>query len=97
MVRYDRKMGMGTEPADNSIQLLQRIANGDREAFTQLYDRYAALVFTFATRLLHVRSDAEDLLQEVFRQVWRQAQSYNRDRGSPEAMDHHDDAKSRNR
>lgn len=82
---YDRKVDMTTELPDNSIQLLQRIANGDREAFPQLYDRYAPLVFTFATRLLRVRSDAEDLLQEVFLQVWRQAQSYQQDRGSPEA------------
>jgi RNA polymerase sigma-70 factor (ECF subfamily) len=76
---------MSVEPPDTPIQLMQRIAHGDREAFAQLYDRYASLVFTFATRLLRVRSDAEDLLQEVFLQVWRQAQSYNQDRGSPEA------------
>jgi RNA polymerase sigma-70 factor (ECF subfamily) len=36
-------------------------------------------------RMLKVRSDAEDLLQEVFVQVWRQAQNYNAERGSPEA------------
>jgi RNA polymerase sigma-70 factor (ECF subfamily) len=36
-------------------------------------------------RMLRVRSDAEDLLQEVFVQIWRQAGSYNEERGSPEA------------
>lgn len=76
---------MSAEPPDSPIQLMQRIANGDREAFSQLYDRYASLVFTFATRLLRIRSDAEDLLQEVFLQIWRQAQNYHQDRGSPEA------------
>jgi RNA polymerase sigma-70 factor (ECF subfamily) len=35
--------------------------------------------------MLGMRSDAEDLLQEVFLQVWRQAQSYSPERGSPEA------------
>ena len=35
--------------------------------------------------MLRARSDAEDLLQEVFVQVWRQARGYSADRGSPEA------------
>lgn len=76
---------MGAEPQVNPVNLVRRIARGDREAFARLYDRYASLVFTFATRLLRSRSDAEDLLQEVFVQVWRQAESYAEDRGSPEA------------
>jgi RNA polymerase sigma-70 factor, ECF subfamily len=76
---------METEPADNPVLLIQRIATGDREAFARVYDRYAALVFTFAMRLLHGRSEAEDLLQEVFLQVWRQSNNYQPQRGSPEA------------
>jgi RNA polymerase sigma-70 factor, ECF subfamily len=76
---------MEAEPADNPVALIQRIAAGDREAFARLYDRYAALVFTFAMRLLRARSEAEDLLQEVFLQVWRQSNNYQPERGSPEA------------
>jgi RNA polymerase sigma-70 factor (ECF subfamily) len=76
---------MGIEPPDTAVQLLRRVASGDREAFARLYDRYASPVFTFALRLLHTRSDAEDLLQEVFLQVWRQASDYRAERGSPEA------------
>jgi len=67
------------------IALIRRMAEADREAFGRFYDRFAPLVFTFAMRLLRARSEAEDLLQEVFLQVWRQAGSYSRDRGSPEA------------
>jgi RNA polymerase sigma-70 factor (ECF subfamily) len=74
-------------PADQTIavNLIQKVANQDRDAFSQLYDRFSSLVFTLAMRMLKVRSDAEDLLQEVFVQIWRQAQSYSVQRGSPEA------------
>jgi RNA polymerase sigma-70 factor, ECF subfamily len=82
---HGRNTGMETEPPDNPVALIQRVANGDREAFARLYDRYASLVFTFAMRLLRVRSEAEDLLQEVFLQVWHQSNDYQRERGSPEA------------
>ncbi len=80
-----RKRDMGAEPLGDAVRLIQQIAQGDRGAFGSFYDRFAPLVFTFATRLLRARSEAEDLLQEVFLQVWRQAGSYTRDRGSPEA------------
>jgi RNA polymerase sigma-70 factor (ECF subfamily) len=70
---------------ENSAEWMRCIADGDREAFGRFYDRYAALVFTFAMRVLRDRSAAEDLLQEVFLQVWREAGNYSADRGSPEA------------
>lgn len=76
---------MDADLPDDPTHLIQQIARGDREAFSRFYDRYAPLVFTFAVRLLRVRSEAEDLLQEVFRQAWRQAGRYRQDRGSPEA------------
>jgi RNA polymerase sigma-70 factor, ECF subfamily len=68
-----------------AVRLIKQVANQDRDAFGQLYDRFSTLVFTIAMRMLKARSDAEDLLQEVFVQVWRQAQSYKAERGSPEA------------
>lgn len=68
-----------------AIQLIKKVAAQDREAFSQLYDRFASLVYTLALRMLKVRHDAEDLLQEVFVQVWRQAENYNEERGTPEA------------
>lgn len=75
---------MSAEPA-STIQLIQQVAKQDRDAFSQLYDHFSSLVFTLAMRMLKVRSDAEDLLQEVFVQIWRQAGSYRQERGSPEA------------
>ena len=68
-----------------AVHLIQRAAAQDREAFSQLYDRFSSLVFSLAMRMLRAQSDAEDLLQEVFIQVWRQAANYSQERGSPEA------------
>jgi RNA polymerase sigma-70 factor, ECF subfamily len=82
---HGTRVDMAADLPDNPIALLQQMASGDRDAFRRFYDRYASLAFTFALRLLGSRSDAEDLLQEVFLQVWRQAQTYSPERGSPEA------------
>jgi RNA polymerase sigma-70 factor (ECF subfamily) len=48
-----------------ALHLIQQVAKQDRDAFSQLYDRFSTLVFTLAMRMLKARSDAEDLLQEV--------------------------------
>ena len=76
---------MSAQTINPASYLIQQVAQQDREAFSQLYDRFSNLVFTLAMRMLRVRSDAEDLLQEVFVQVWRQAENYSAERGSPEA------------
>jgi RNA polymerase sigma-70 factor (ECF subfamily) len=70
---------------DVSIRLLREIARGDRDAFTRFYDLHAGLVHTFALRILQERGEAEEVVQDVFLQVWRQAETYSTDRGSPEA------------
>ncbi len=73
-------------PAEkHAADWIRAIAAGDRGAFDRLYDGYAALVFTFALRILRERAAAEDLLQDVFLHVWRDASSYSAERGSPEA------------
>ena len=74
-----------TSSADNPAQLILLIGQADRAAFELFYEGYAPLVFSFAMRLVQERSDAEDLLQEVFLQVWREAGNYSPERGTPEA------------
>jgi RNA polymerase sigma-70 factor (ECF subfamily) len=85
LLLHDTRVDMAVDLPDDPIYLLQQIAGGDRDAFRRFYDRYATLAFTFALRLLGSQSDAEDLVQEIFLQVWRQAQAYSRERGTPEA------------
>jgi RNA polymerase sigma-70 factor (ECF subfamily) len=65
--------------------LVQRLARGDRAALGDLYDLYAGLVHGLALRVLRDASEAEDVVQEVFMQVWRQAGRYDPVRGRPEA------------
>ena len=69
----------GPEPTDGD--LLERIAEGERDAFELLYRRYARPVLGFALRRLGDRGRAEDAVQETFTSVWRSARSYRRERG----------------
>ena len=45
--------------------------SGDQKAMAQLYDRYSAMVYAVALRVLGNAGAAEDVLQEVFMQLWR--------------------------
>jgi RNA polymerase sigma-70 factor, ECF subfamily len=69
------------EPEASDAELIQRIGEGDRDAFESLYDRYARPVYGFALRRLRDRSQAEDVAQETFASVWRSASSFKPDRG----------------
>ena len=69
----------------DAAELIGRMARGDRSGLEGLYDRYARLVFNLVVRIVRSRSDAEEVLQEVFLQAWRSAARFDPSRGSPEA------------
>jgi RNA polymerase sigma-70 factor (ECF subfamily) len=69
----------------SSEALIGRIAAGRQDALGEFYDRYASLVNGLALRILRDPSDAEDVVQEVFVQAWRQADRFDPARGTPEA------------
>lgn len=64
------------------VELVARTAGGDAEALSALYDRFAGMLLGLATKILGDRAEAEDVLQEVFVQVWRQAGRYQSKRSS---------------
>jgi RNA polymerase sigma-70 factor (ECF subfamily) len=63
--------------------LMQAIAQGSAAALSTLYDRYASILKALTIRVVHDEAEADDLLQEVFLQVWHQAKNYSSDKGKP--------------
>jgi len=70
------------QPEDD-VKLLKAIAARDEAALAQLYDRYRVILFGLLMRILNNREEAEDVLQEVFLQVWRKASDFDENRGRP--------------
>lgn len=62
---------------------IKGIANGDRQSFRDLYDRYDGLLFTTIDKVLNDREDSEEVLQEVMSSLWRKAHLYHPGRGRP--------------
>ena len=63
--------------------LIGRVAEGDQSALTTLYDATSRLVFGLILRVVVDRSTAEEVLLDVYTQVWRQASNYDIKRGAP--------------
>jgi len=67
--------------AEEDAALVAALATDEVGALEQLYDRYSALVFSVALRVLHDHALAEDVTQEVFLRIWRQPASFDPQRG----------------
>ena len=68
---------------DQEIELLRRTGEGDRGCFEQLYERFSGVLFATAYRVLNNQEAAEDVLQDVFVQIWEKAPLYDANRGKP--------------
>ena len=71
------------EPPDPDDEaLLERAARGDDSAIGELYDRYQGLMYGFATRITGDAALAQDVVQEAFVGIWRNASRYSSSRAS---------------
>jgi RNA polymerase sigma-70 factor (ECF subfamily) len=81
---HDQESRSPLSPAEQNLRkLLQRIATGDQHAVAELYDATSPVVFGLALRILQTRDAAEDVVVEVYSQVWTQAATYDVQRGTP--------------
>jgi RNA polymerase sigma-70 factor, ECF subfamily len=78
-------MPVAMATAETDGRLIERIGRGDRDAFEQLYRRFARPVLAMAVRQLGDNGRAEDAAQETFAAIWRSARSYRSERGSGSA------------
>lgn len=70
---------------DLSLYLLKRIVEKDLRAFSLFYDAYAHTIYSLAVRIVRNSQEAEDVVQQVFLQVWNKASQYDVKQGSPAA------------
>lgn len=71
----------GTDPVDVVGDLIRRTASGDRGAFAELYDMISSRVFGLILRVLVDRAQSEEVLQEVFLEVWQSAHRFAPNKG----------------
>jgi RNA polymerase sigma-70 factor (ECF subfamily) len=73
--------GSGDRAAGDAL-LLTRVKGGDQQAMTELFDQYSGMVYSVALRVLKDPGQAEDVMQEIFFQVWRNPNAFVSGRGS---------------
>jgi RNA polymerase sigma-70 factor, ECF subfamily len=71
-----------SSPLPEDSALLQRVRQGDQTAMAEVFDRYSRAVYSVALRILKDSGQAEDVVQEIFFQIWRNSESFVQGRGS---------------
>lgn len=75
----------GAHVPESDEGLVRAIANGDTRALAALYDRHAPFMLALARRIVVGKSEAEDIVHDVFVEAWRRAADYDANRGSVKA------------
>jgi RNA polymerase sigma-70 factor (ECF subfamily) len=82
MYRESGVLNMPPPSTDDDASLLALVRRGDEAAMAALFDRYSKVVYSVALRVLRDPASAEDVLQEIFMQIWRSPDSFIATRGS---------------
>ncbi|MEY2492607.1 MAG: polymerase sigma-70 factor, subfamily [Verrucomicrobiota bacterium] len=69
--------------APTDLQLMEGIQAEDTEALSLLYDRYNGILKALILRVIHNEAEADDLLQEIFMEIWNQARNFSAEKGKP--------------
>ena len=69
--------------APSDLELMKAIQSENPEALAQLYDRYNGILKALILRVIHNEAEADDLLQEIFMEIWNQAKNFSSQKGKP--------------
>jgi RNA polymerase sigma-70 factor (ECF subfamily) len=69
--------------APTDLELMSGIQAEDPEALSVLYDRYNGILKALILRVIHNEAEADDLLQEIFMEIWNQAKNFSAQKGKP--------------
>ncbi len=69
--------------APSDLDLMQAIQAEDADALSQLYDRYNGILKALILRVVHNEAEADDLLQEIFMEIWNHAKNFSAKKGKP--------------
>lgn len=72
---------MPIPPNPDDVSLLKRIAQGEQAALSALYDRYGKIIYAFALKSLRSVEESEEVVMDVFAQVWRIGDRYDAQKG----------------
>ena len=69
--------------APSDLDLMRRIQMEEPDALALLYDRYNGILKALILRVIHNEAEADDLLQEIFMEIWNQARNFSAQKGKP--------------